>query len=816
MGAALYWWRGVWRLNWRPSFAVVLVCGILGAVALGALAGAQRTETAYGRYLKSINASDVTVNIPLPNTSVIAKVGALPGIRSSAAWLGLSANPVVHGHVNDAFTTDGFAGSLNGEYFTQDTMTVLQGRLPRLDAPDEIALTPGVARLFGVGVGGRVTYQFENANPVVPVVTGYATYRVVGIAAPPPALTDQFDETNGAVIPPAATAAALAHFPGVVQFSWVGLRLTNGSAGIPPLQSRLARLAERLGGPGAAFDVRQLDTVHEQVQEAIRPQAVALALFGGLAALALLVLVTQGLAQLLDRSAAQSEVLRALGFTRAERAVATGAEGAASVLAGVVLSVVGAIAVSPLAPVGPVRQYDPIRGFEFDATILLGGGLVLLVVLLAVQAGLAWRSVSHAHATRQHSTFTLANAAKASGMPVVATFGVRYAVEAPPGRRPSTTRANLIGAVVAVTAVVTAVVFGTSLNGLVSHPVRYGWNWDVLIQAQGGYGNFQADDLSKIMAQPGVRGWSAFAFTQVPIDGQSIPVLGLDAPHGAVEPPTIDGHPLHGPTQIELGESSLRQLGKQIGDSVRVGTGASARQMIIVGTVTLPSLGLQLTDHVSLGRGAMLPESALLAIEHLSANQGPVDASLSSLSSTLAINLDPGIRSGPVVHRILAAIAANPYSQPGGTYQVDRVLGAAVANETQIGSQPLTLAVALAAAMLISLAATVLAGVRQRRRELAVLKVLGLTQREVRAIIAWQTSTILFIAVAFGVPLGLVAGRLTWTGFAGSIGVLPITVVPVLALVFGALALFIVGNALTATPAVVASRIPTSAALRAE
>jgi predicted lysophospholipase L1 biosynthesis ABC-type transport system permease subunit len=128
-----------------------------------------------------------------------------------------------------------------------------------------------------------------------------------------------------------------------------------------------------------------------------------------------------------------------------------------------------------------------------------------------------------------------------------------------------------------------------------------------------------------------------------------------------------------------------------------------------------------------------------------------------------------------VVHRILTAIATDPYSQPGGTYQVDRVLGAAVANDTQMGSQPLTLAVALAVAMLISLGATVLAGVRQRRHELAVLKVLGLTQRQVRSIVAWQTSTILFVAVALGLPLGLAGGRWTWSNFAGPIGVLPIT-----------------------------------------
>ena len=97
-----------------------------------------------------------------------------------------------------------------------------------------------------------------------------------------------------------------------------------------------------------------------------------------------------------------------------------------------------------------------------------------------------------------------------------------------------------------------------------------------------------------------------------------------------------------------------------------------------------------------------------------------------------------------------------------------------------------------------------------------MLKSLGLTQRQVRAIVAWQTSTVLFIAVAFGVPLGLVAGRWTWTSFAGSTGVLPITVVPTVALLFGALALLVAGNVLTAVPAVIASRTPTSAALRVE
>src|SRR6202167_4626897 len=106
MAAALYWWRASRRQTWRSVLVVVVLCGILGAAALGALAGARRTESAYGRYLRSINASDVMVNVPSPDTSLIRKVAALPGVRSSAAWVGLDANPVVHGRVDDAFETD--------------------------------------------------------------------------------------------------------------------------------------------------------------------------------------------------------------------------------------------------------------------------------------------------------------------------------------------------------------------------------------------------------------------------------------------------------------------------------------------------------------------------------------------------------------------------------------------------------------------------------------------------------------------------------------------------------------------------------------
>ena len=136
---------------------VALIGGLLGTIAMGALAGARRTASAYGRYLASVKASDVFVDIPGPYLAAIPKVAAMPGVSESAAWVGLAGFPVIRGRVDDSFLDGNLVGSYNGEYFRQDLMTVVSGRLPRLDSVSEIALSPAMAQRFGVGVGGKVT-----------------------------------------------------------------------------------------------------------------------------------------------------------------------------------------------------------------------------------------------------------------------------------------------------------------------------------------------------------------------------------------------------------------------------------------------------------------------------------------------------------------------------------------------------------------------------------------------------------------------------------------------------------------------------------
>jgi hypothetical protein len=209
----------------------------------------------------------------------------------------------------------------------------------------------------------------------------------------------------------------ISSLPGVVShafYAWIGLRLAHGTAGIPTLQAELAGLARKLQHeevrsgfqnlPGITFSVNRPDVIHHQVQQSIRPEAIALSIFGAIAALAMLVLAGQGLAQMISRSAPDMAVISSLGGSRTQAALAASMPGVLAVLGGASLAVAGAVALSPLAPVGPVRRFDPARGFHIDVLALGAGSailaLTLIVLLAALTARWARRRVGGAPARR--------------------------------------------------------------------------------------------------------------------------------------------------------------------------------------------------------------------------------------------------------------------------------------------------------------------------------------------------------------------------------------------------------------------------------
>ena len=93
---------------------------------------------------------------------------------------------------------------------------------------------------------------------------------------------------------------------------------------------------------------------------------------------------------------------------------------------------------------------------------------------------------------------------------------------------------------------------------------------------------------------------------------------------------------------------------------------------------------------------------------------------------------------------------------------------AEITDYRSMGAAPLILAGALAAGAVASLWLTLAASVRRRRADLALLKTLGLTRRQLAATVAWQSTVAVAAGAIVGVPLGIALGRYLWDLFASA------------------------------------------------
>ncbi len=101
-------------------------------------------------------------------------------------------------------------------------------------------------------------------------------------------------------------------------------------------------------------------------------------------------------------------------------------------------------------------------------------------------------------------------------------------------------------------------------------------------------------------------------------------------------------------------------------------------------------------------------------------------------------------------------------------------------------SLPLLLGICLGLLALLTIAHLLITSVRRRQRDLAILRTIGFTHRQVRQVrqaVAWQASTLTAAALAIGVPLGIAGGRTAWLLFAQELGTRQVLDAPFLPLV---------------------------------
>ena len=139
-----------------------------------------------------------------------------------------------------------------------------------------------------------------------------------------------------------------------------------------------------------------------------------------------------------------------------------------------------------------------------------------------------------------------------------------------------------------------------------------------------------------------------------------------------------------------------------------------------------------------------------------------------------------------------------------------------VVSLASIAGVPVALSGLLALIAAGTLAHMLASSTRRRRRELAILKSLGFTRRQVRHAIAWQATIIAAIALLIGLPAGVACGRWAWRAFAAQLGVLPEPAVPVAAIFIAIPGALVLANLIAAAPGRAAARTQSAAGLRTE
>ena len=831
--ARVAWFRlraGMHR-RWTDYVSVVLLVGILGGVALAAVAGARRTEASFPTYLASTNPSTVGLFSTYLDPALGFKTGYdprlaeqishLPLVTRSASGIIFDANidiPSIRGaHVVLAAgaAPPTFIGSPNGEFASMDRLTVTSGRAVDPGRADEAVMNAQAAKEMGLHVGSVIQIPIytdaQLLSPNTPSSHRTIVVRIVGVVvASDNVVQSDIGALNSASIyfSPALTRELSLRYSTGTETQ---LQIAAGSHSAKRVFSEIYKL-----DPSASHLPAQLTTSFvPTIQRAIEPEALALGVFGGIALFSALLIAGLLIGRIMRRASDDLDALRAIGADRpmllADALV--GMLGAVSLAS--LLAVVVAVLLSPLAPIGPVRSVYPDRGVAIDGTVLGLGFLSLLIVLVLIAVVIAWAEVhklSDPVGSRpMEREPRLSRLVGRVRLPVSAEAGIRFAVEPGRGRSAAPVRSAMLGAVLAITVLVAAITFGSSLNSLVSHPPLYGWNWNyAMLSGFAGAEDLPGPQIAKLLDQDHlVQAWSGVNFVDANLDGQRLGFL-TETPGAKVAPPLLSGHGLQGAGEAVLGPATLAALHKRVGDTVTVTTGITKpTRLVIVGTATMPAI----THGSDIGTGALV-STTIFPAPLLNLQSSPFLG-----PNAILVRIRPGVAPSAAIRSLKAIDAAvNTLTQSsglaGGISTVLRPVE--IVNFRSMGTTPALLAAGLAAGAFIALGLTLGASVRRRRRDLALLKALGFTRLQLAASISWQATVASGVGVVVGVPLGVIVGRQLWLLFARNIDVVPVAAVPAATITLLAIGAVLFANLTAALPGRAAARTPTALVLRAE
>jgi len=813
--AVWFRFRAELRKRWRAWLGLALIVGIAGGAVTALAAGARRTDSAYDRFRRAQNGYDVLVSlntagfgVPDEETFDAEELARLPQVAEVAetgsffVFIGAGVGVLV--------PPDERVGTEINEF------KMLEGRRPDPDDPTEAVIGFALAEQYDIDVGDELDVldasilgsepppelgpeegaRLVEARDRVLAALPDNALTVVGIEASPGEFPPQIEGTGRYLIH--ASPALYPLRDDIAVFSEGGdqllIRLERGAADTDAFIAELQRLGAEVG-----LQITDQSEFTKVVNRSVGTQALALRLLALLTAIAGALVVGQLLARLAFLESADSPTLAALGMSREQQLVLGMGRAATIGLAGAVLAVALAIALSPVFPTGLAGTAEPDPGLRVDALVLMLGAFGVASIAVLLSAWPAWRVTRPVSgATPVPTRVSIAGRALAGGAPLPVSTGVRMALEPGRGRSAVPVRSSLAGVTLGIVTLVGAITFGASLAHLLATPELYGQTWDVELTtyddalARRGVAALEADDRIDGVAVGYARG-------SFEVDGDRVDGLVLRSVTGDLAPAILEGRRPGAANEIALGSRTLRSIGADVGDTVDVAPFAVERepvQMEIVGRAVFPVFG----EVGRLGDGVYVNPAGAERIDG-----EPVDPS----DTGLLIRLAPGADLDAVVADLEAETETF-------IFVISQGRPTDIVNFGRVEATPYILGAILAALSVATLTHVLVSATRRRRRELAILKTLGFVRSQVRATVGWQATTLVLVALLVGVPVGIAAGRWIWTLFADELGVVAVSRVPWLAIALLIPGAVLVANLVATAPAAAAARTRPAMVLRSE
>ena len=798
----------------KSWLALAVLAALVGGLVMAAAATARATSAAFPRFVGRYGYDDIVyTSHRLPQLARIPQVTRVTPVQSPfVAAVGCDAC----GAINASGSLDAF------ELAPRDlshTVKLVAGRMPDQSDPGQALVSASFADDSGVRVGSTITMftptpaqvsRAEARHESLPTGAQLAQVprhrvRVTGLVM----TENEFPAGTGGrydVFPTRAAAAVINRPTEVFTFYYVKLR--HGPADQAAFDSRL----RPLGSLGAD----DLDTDAAAIQRAISPQTVGWWVLAALIGLAGLAVLGQAAARQFSADSGDHDALSAMGL-RGRQFVLLGLGRAFLIgLAGAAGAVALAAALSPLTPVGEARLA------AVDPGAVSVDGLVTLVGVPAVIAALvllsAWPAVRHARPARPDLlpppsglARPVVRAVAAVGAPPSVLVGVRYALERRRGRSPVPVGTALLGTVLAVTALSATTVFSASLSRLLDSPALYGAPFQVYIPTDAG-GTSDAPIralMASLRRDPAIDQITQATAAEIDVNGHNVRAAAFHPYRGPALLSMVDGRRPRGDRDIALGAATLRSLGAETGDQVRITvhdpvTGAARTTSFhVTGRASFaPSYGTG-----GLGTGAALTVDGLVHAQCPAGGAACLSKAEQGIVYAVLLHAAPGPAG-------TAALARYAHQYQG--FMVNQERPTELVNFGQSVSFPLLFGAALSLFGAATLMHLLLVSVHRRRTEAGLLQVLGFVRRQVAAVVGWQATTVVLAGLAAGLPLGIATGKVVWRLFAINFGVVPVSVVQALPLILLAAAVLLVTNLLAILPAVVAARSRPADLLRAE